>query len=195
MKISHSKQLLIFALPMALLVGPSCGSRNTESINDGSGGADSFVTEAGTVDNSRCARASRLPLSGGSVTVSSSTAGFSNEYGTQVNCGASFNTMLGPQVYYRVVSTKDQSYVVAVTPDFSYAKLYVFGFTCSATQINTDCASKGKSGDVYSGFLTKGKSSTLTFKPTASGQYIIAVDATSDSSYGFGTFALQVTEK
>ncbi len=186
-------RLAVF-LAIALFTA-NCGSRNTESTTDDGGGtiADQFVNEAGTVDNSLCKRASRLALKGGSVTVTGSTAGFSNEYGTQVNCGASFNTMLGSQVYYRVALTKAKSYKVSLSASFSSGRIYLFR-GCGAGQINADCGSEGKTGDVTSSSATSSSAASFFFTPSATRDYLIAVDSTSSSKSNNGDFTLIVEE-
>ncbi len=142
-------------------------------------------------DNTTCAKAKTIALTaGGSVTVSGTTAGVSNEY-TNVRCGSSYQ-MNGGQVYYRIYLTAGKTYKVSLSPQF-YAYLYLFGTTCGAGAIDADCASGGVSGD-FSGAIYSGNTGAIVFKPTTSGNYTIAVDSTSTSSYYQGAFSLTVEE-
>ena len=141
--------------------------------------------------NGTCANAKTLTLSGGTVSVSSTTEGLNNQYGTGINCGQSYYTLNGPQAYFKLAMTAGKSYAISLTPGYSYARFYVFGTACNETAINAACGSSGKTG-LFSGAAYSGRGVTSTFSPPSSGTYTIAVDATSAGAAG--TFDLTVTE-
>ncbi len=179
---------------VVLTSGFGCSSRSADNVYDGGPALpDSFVTEAGVVDNSTCKRATQIALSGGSVTVSGSTKGFTNEYGTQVSCGASYNTMLGPQAYYKVALSKGKVYKLSLSASFYGAKMYVAQAKCSPTSINTDCGSEGKTGAVTTS-SSSSSTKSIFFTPPSSGSYLLVVDSSSSSKSNNGDFTLIVEE-
>ena len=139
--------------------------------------------------NGTCAGAAAMTVPS---TATGTTMGLSNEYGTQIYCGNVTTVMMGPQAYYKLSLTAGKTYTFTFTPDYYYARLYIFDGTCSAAAINADCSSGGKTGMV-SGYLTRGMANTVTFTPSTTGTYHVALDATYvSSSYGSGPFTLSV---
>ena len=154
-----------------------------------SGTFDLTLEEFTPPKNGTCAGATALTVP---AAVSGSTTGLTNEFGTQINCGNYSGVMIGPQAYYKVNLTAGKTYTFTFTPGYYYARMYIFDGTCSATAINSDCGSGGKTGAV-SGYITSGQSSTITFTPAMTGTYHVALDATYvNSSYGNGSFTLSV---
>lgn len=139
--------------------------------------------------NSTCKNATTLKLSSGKVSVSGTTSGVPNEF--SITCGKSY-AMNGPQVYYKVALTKGKSYKISLKPEF-HGYFYVFTNTCSPTQINGDCGSGGKTGDL-SNQVYKGNTGSLIFTPTVNDTFTIAVDSYSTSSYYQGKFTLSIEE-
>ncbi len=139
--------------------------------------------------NGTCAGAATMTVPS---TVSSSTVGLTNEYGTQIYCGNLSTVMRGPQAYYKLSLTAGKTYTFSFTPSYYYARLYIFGGTCNPSAINTDCSSGGKTGTV-SGYVTTGMTTQVSFTPSKTGTYHVALDATYVSgSYGSGPFTLSV---
>jgi hypothetical protein len=136
----------------------------------------------------RCAGASTLLLTDHKVTVQGTTVGASNEYGTGVRCGEA-TALAGPQRYYKLTLSESSVYRVTFKPDFD-AVLYLVS-DCSTNIINADCGSSGQSGD-FTGPVAAGTTATLTFVPSAGGDYLLAVDSAGASATG--TFQLTVEE-
>ena len=141
--------------------------------------------------NTTCAKAQPLTFVNNVATVSGSNATAQNEFGTGINCNAGYYTYPGPQVYYRVAMATGHTYRITLTDNF-YASMYVFRTTCTVSAINADCGSGGKTGAVRSS--VSGSNNTITFKPTVSGNYTIAIDSRYTNSYGKGNFTLKVED-
>jgi hypothetical protein len=139
--------------------------------------------------NGRCAAAQAVTLNpSGTTTITGDTTGVPNEYGSAIRCGG-FVSYYGPQLYYKFQLAAGKTYSFTLKPTFSYAGFYIFGSTCSSTSINTDCASRGKTGD-NSNAASPTSPASVSFSPTTSGVYHVAVD----SIYGtrWGKFTLEV---
>jgi hypothetical protein len=143
--------------------------------------------------NNKCAAPKALTLSGGKVTVQDSTTGAANEFGNQIDCGGTGNNsdFDGNQVYYSVSLTAGATYKVTLAPSF-YARLYLFGSTCTPATINANCGSAGVSGDYTSSTVYPNNTGGFVFKPATSGTYKIAVDSTGTNSNYHGAFTLSV---
>ncbi len=162
---------------------------------DGTHTQDLGYDKAKTVEDSAtpapgCAAAKKLTLVAGQVKVSGTTKGVTNEFGKSITCGTQ-DVQAGPQVYYSMDLLASKDYVITLTPAYSRAALYVFGATCTAPAINTDCGSGGKTGAISAG-TSAGDAVKILFSPTKDGTYTIAVDGRSESNYG--AFALAVQE-
>ena len=139
--------------------------------------------------NGTCAGAAAMTVPS---TVSGDTTGLSNEFGTQINCGSVYTIMMGPQAYYKLTLTAGKSYTFSFSPSYYYARMYIFDGTCSGAAINSDCGSGGQTGDV-GGYGSPGQTSTITFTPSKTGTYHVALDSTNvTGSYGYGSFTLSV---
>ena len=142
--------------------------------------------------NSACAKASNMSFSGTKVTVNGDTSKNAlNEYGKDVTCGG-YSALEGPQLYYKVSLTGAKAYRFTLKPTHA-AYMYVFpSSVCGiGTIIDTACKSQGKTG-AMAGPISKGTTKELIFKPTNSGDYVIAIDSTSMSEAG--PFSLDVEE-
>lgn len=142
-------------------------------------------------DNYKCANAKAVVFTAGKATYNATTIGGFNEYGTDIKCGGT-TALAGPQVYYKLTAKPKKAYRIKLTPKFS-AYLYVFtaaGCGVSGT-INSDCGSVGVSGDKM-GAIASSSSKTLFFRPANPGDFLIAVDASTDTT--IGNFDLEVEE-
>ena len=147
--------------------------------------------------NDVCSKAQKITLVNGKGSVSGSTTGAKNEYGTSVGCkqttGGQPIGMDGPQLYYKVSMTAGNTYDITLAPSYSYAGYYVFrAASCgSATNINNDCVG-GSSAHGANDLSITGSSDTMKFTPTLSGDYVIAVDGRRPQDHG--AFTLSVAE-
>jgi hypothetical protein len=135
-----------------------------------------------------------LTLGSGTTTINGDTTAIPNEFGTAINCGNYSTILKSSQVYFAFSLTGAKVYTFTLTPDYSSARFYLFGSTCDYTSINSACGSKGLSGFV-SEYVSKGQTKSMTFSPTTTGNYTLAVDGTSTSSYAYGKFKLEITTK
>jgi hypothetical protein len=153
---------------------------------------DTVVTDGPMGDagpGATCGSPIPLTLSGGQATATGDTTGIGNEFGMQIKCGGSYD-FDGPQLYYSVTLTQGTLYAITVTPTGWDASLYVFKDpTCDPTKINGEC--DGTDGG-YSEDGSSGDAETVYLWPSATGDYIIAVD--SWLSTGEGPFTLEVKE-
>ena len=131
-----------------------------------------------------CLAAKKIQLVNGGALITGSTAGASNEFGQQINCGGS-NAWDGHQVYYRVKLIPGANYEISLTPSFS-ARLYLFGDSCSPSTINIQCAKSGLSGKL----IVPNQTITTAVKAGPYSLHTIAVDANSKPYYG--SFKLQI---
>ena len=151
------------------------------------------VTESKPATNTTCKNAQTLSMGGGKVTVTGNTSGVLNEFGSTIRCGlSSYYALDGSQLYYKMFMSGVKQYKISFTPQFR-GRIYVFRNTCVAASINSDCGSKGKTGDV-SGYTYNNQTGQILFKPPAGGTYHIAVDSTGTSSYYAGKFSMTVQE-
>lgn len=144
--------------------------------------------------NDVCANAEPLSFAGGSASATGEVGPLltPDQYAT-LKCGKT-TAFDGPQVYYRFAATVNKTYEITLTAETaSSLYLYVFGASCAEADIETDCASGGTSGDVFSLSVSRGSSRTLSFIAPATGTFHIGVDKTSDADYG--TFRITVQEK
>ena len=136
--------------------------------------------------NSSCASAQAVKVP---ATITSDTTGATNEFGTSINCGNYLTIMRSTQLYYKVSLTAGKSYTFKMASKYHMASFYIFGGTCSASAINSDCGSGGKSGAV-SGNIYSGQTGTVTFKPGKTGTYVVAVDGTYPTYFGGFTLTI-----
>lgn len=136
----------------------------------------------------RCAQAKPISL-GAQVVDDTSKA--TNEYQNLICEGAPGTfSPLGPQLYYRLPTTKDTWYRIELTPTSHTALLYVFTGVCSEATIQKDCTSKGKTGVSSRLGILADERQAIYFKAPGS-QITIAVDSASASDSG--PFSLRVT--
>ncbi|MFT5434467.1 MAG: hypothetical protein ACI9OJ_005180 [Myxococcota bacterium] len=136
--------------------------------------------------NSVCAGAEHLTLTDGSVSIVGTTTGADDEFGTAVTCGTGF-WLDGPQVYYTVDLMAEHTYDFTFTPSFG-ARAFLFGDTCDAAEIQSQCSSSAISAELVATNATKSYSVT----PGADGRFTFAVD--SRAYAWFGRFELSISE-
>lgn len=156
----------------------------------GSTSAGSFtatVAEYTPPQNSTCAKAQALTLSGGQVTVTGDTTSMPNQWGNNINCGYYSGAFDGPQLYYKLPMTGGTSYEITFKPSYNGARFYVATNTCTVSAINASCGSNGASG-MYASAGSSG--TTAVFTPNKTGTYLIAAESQHPSYYG--TFTLTV---
>lgn len=140
--------------------------------------------------NGSCAKAKPLQLTAGKVAENGTTGGLKDEF-PNLTCGG-YSSFVGPQAYYTLPMSQGKGYKLTVTPTFS-AYLYVFSSAagCLESKIQTDCSSKGATGDRWGSISSSGPG-TYVFIPDKSDTYTIAIDSSSAST--FGDFKLEVEE-
>jgi hypothetical protein len=158
------------------------------------GAFDLDITEFTPALNGSCSGPQPVTLTAGTTTINGDTTAIPNEFGTAINCGNYSTILKSSQVYFAFTLTGGSSYTFSLTPDYSSARFYLFGTTCDYTSINSACGSKGQSGFV-STYVSKGQTKSMTFSPTTTGTYTLAIDGTSTSSYAYGKFKLEVSTK
>jgi hypothetical protein len=139
--------------------------------------------------NSTCATAAPITLAGGKTTVTGSTVGSKDEFST-LKCGG-YTAFAGPQVYYSLSMSQGKVYKFSITPAGFSAYTYLFSSSagCSASSIETSCASK-VSGDKWGSFYSKG---LFFFIPSTSGTYLLGVDSSSSTTQGEFTLDIEET--
>ena len=147
------------------------------------------VEDYSQADNSTCAKAKKLTLTAGKVTVLGTTFGAKNEFGQAIRCGGT-SDFDGDQLYYSVNLTAGKAYRMTLAPSFS-ARLYAFASTCNAACINAACASQGVTGHVTS-TIGSGSSGSFVLMPKTSATYRVAVDSPYTTSSG--SFSLTIEE-
>jgi hypothetical protein len=159
--------------------GDGCCPTGCNYLND----SDCGGAAAGT-----CAGAKLVSLTGGKAKVTGSTAGLADEFPT-LACGTYNIKVDGPQAYYKVYLSSASTYRFALTASFK-AYLYLFSAKagCSPSLMEADCKSGGVSGERAYG--SQYKTTSLYFKPAASGTYLVAVDSAYPDQKG--AFALVV---
>jgi len=190
--IRNSSRTIFFTAPRSGNFYVAVDSTSTSST--GKGAFTLFIDTYAVPTNFTCTKAERLTLNKGKVSVSGTTLGLSNEFGTGINCGSSYTTYAGPQAYYKVALKAGQAYKVSLNPSYSGGRFYIFGNTCDVNAINADCGSHGKTGAV-TGYVQSGGTGVYIFSPAASGTYTIAVDSTSGSYAGDFTLSVEETTK
>jgi hypothetical protein len=161
-----------------------------------SGGFTLTVQEYASPTNDSCGKAKTLVVpAGGSVTESGSTLGAVNEFSTGINCGHSYYTFHGNQLYYKVAMTAGKTYNITLDPTYYYAAVYIFGTTCTMNAINAACGSSGATG-AYATATSPSQNAVVQFKPPTSGTYTIAVDSRpySTSYASAGSFDLTIED-
>ncbi len=148
------------------------------------------VEEFTPPSNGTCAKAKALQLTSGKVVENGTTGGLKDEF-ANLNCGG-HSSFVGPQAYYTLPMTQGKGYKLTLTPTFS-AYMYVFSSAaaCQESKIQSDCSSKGATGDRWGSISSSGPG-TYVFLPDKSDTYTIAIDSSSATS--FGDFKLEVEE-
>ena len=146
------------------------------------------VSEVPPAANDTCVKAQLLTLTGGKGAASGDTSTASNQFGTSISCGTSYDYD-GPQVYYRVVLPAGKTHKITATPKTSW-DLTIYAFTdatCTASIISSQCASWiSDSGG-------KGKAESLSIATSTTAQnFILAVDSYAATQEG--AFDLVVEE-
>ena len=182
-----------------ILTSPVSGSYYiaVDSISTAASYSGAFtlnIEEHKTPTNGKCASPQAIKLVGGKATVKGSTTGLVNEFGTAINCKQNtYYVQDGPQAYYWLSLTAGQTYKVSLSPTF-YAGLYIFGNTCSASVINNDCGSNGKTGAADL-LVNPNQTDTIMFTPSKSGLHRIAVDSRANNYHGDFTLAVEQWKK
>ena len=156
--------------------------------NYASGSFTLTIEEYTPPNNGSCKKAQLLKLSGGKVSVTADTTGMPNDFGNSIHCGNYNGAYDGPQVYFSIVLTKGQPYVVRLNPKF-LSRFYVVGSTCDASKINKDCSSGGASG--ITATVSANGAGAVLFTPPATGSYHIAVDSQNPVYYGKFTLSVE----
>ena len=144
--------------------------------------------------NGTCAKPQAIKLVSGKATVNGSTTGMTNEFGNQIRCGYSYYyAMDGPQSYYWLSLTAGQIYKFSLTPKFS-AGMYVFGNTCTAGTINSNCGSNGSTGAVDIS-VSANQTDSFFYTPKTGGIHRIAVDSRSSGAHGAFTLVVEQWKK
>jgi len=135
--------------------------------------------------NSRCASPQVVTLASNPTVIQASTTGAPNEFGNQLTCTKP-KALTASQLYYQLSLLAGKTYTITALPvDIWDVALYAFtGKTCSASSINSQCAS------FYSDAAGKLMKETLTITPSTNADYVIGVDSISSSQSG--QFSLSV---
>jgi hypothetical protein len=135
----------------------------------------------------KCSSPKSITLSSSPTVLSQSTALASNEFGTTIKCGLSYD-FDGPQLYYLLSLEQSKTYTIEVTPTGWDVVLYLFtDTTCDPATINSQCLPTQMHAD---GFYI-GEKETLTISPSVSMSYILAVDTWSPDQKG--AFSLSIS--
>jgi len=186
-KTSHSKTGYLLFTPKAT------GKFHLAVDSTSSSGAGPYklaVEEVQTPVNGTCAKAQAVTLAPKvTTTVLGDTTSMPNEFGTQVYCGNYTTVLPGNQAYFKLNLTGGQKYDFTLKPTFSDARFYLFGSSCKPADINQDCGSGGKTGDISKSIYAN-YSGSLSWTPPKTGVYHLAVDSTKPTQKGF--FTLQI---
>lgn len=185
------------AFKEAAFTAPTTGTYHIavdSTVDYGQGAFTLEIEEFTAPTNGVCAAPTPITLTNGAATVQGSTFGTVDEYGTAVDCTGSTD-FDGPQAYYELDVKAGKFYDITLAPTFSLAYLYIFSQTagCTAAGINASCGSAGDTGDYTTSSASASTPRALTFKPTAPGKYVIAVES-SGPTY-FGDFTLDIKEQ
>ncbi len=158
--------------------------------NDEFGDFTVNIEEFSTATNATCATAQQITLVQNSAQVTGFTVGTADEFAGAIKCGGSSAFAAG-QTYYKVDLTAGLEYTFTLSADFD-ARAYYFrgGTNCQATAIETDCSSTTV-GDGGLLSLTAGGQESVTFIPTVSQTYYIAIDGVAAGDVG--RYQLDVT--
>jgi hypothetical protein len=107
-----------------------------------------------------------------------------------VDCGDPKGPWPGPQAYHRISLKAGIQYTLTLKPEASFdPALYAFpaATACTAADVNKACT--GLASDT----LGAGTQESLTLKPAADTDYIVAVDSWSASEVG--TFSLEIASQ
>lgn len=140
--------------------------------------------------NAICSGATLVNLGSGTTTVTGDTTGMTNEFGTAINCGNLNTIFRGTQAYYKFNLVSGKTYTFRLTASFYYNAFYIFSGSCGMGPINASCGSGGKTGDVSSTSYSTG-TKTVTFTPSTTGVYFVAVDSTQTNRFGAFTLTIQ----
>jgi hypothetical protein len=174
---------------------PPAGNYIIAVDSQGAGEAGAFTLEVEDFTpaaNGTCAGAQPIALSGGKASVSGSTLGLADE-NPALKCGG-YTAFNGPQAYYTIGMTAGKAYRIDFVPSGFSGYLYIFSSAaaCAANGIETDCASKGATGDKWGPYSS---TASVYFVPGQSGTYTLAVDGAVSTYTSFsGDFTLDVTE-
>lgn len=127
----------------------------------------------------RCWGAAPIALVDGKASLTGSTEGASNEYGSGIRCGET-SALVGPQRYFRLQLVQGMSYRVELKPTFA-AALYLIS-SCGQSTINVDCGSGGATGALS--LVPAGEVRSIHFAPPATGEYRLVVDSAAESARG-----------
>jgi hypothetical protein len=166
--------------------GPYILAVDATTFSPDASGAFVLTLEKTTLtENGQCAKAKLLDLSTGQATVKGSTVGMENEFGQQIKCGGKAD-MDGPQVYYQLLLTPNQTYELVLETSFE-TQLVLFGSNCTAAAIEDDCASHGLTGDIRE--IRSSGGTTLQFRAS---QALMTVAVDSLMELYAGAFTLKV---
>ncbi len=142
--------------------------------------------------NGKCTTADPITLVNGKATITGSTLGLTNEFGTSIMCSNSFTNYDGEQAYYKLTAKAGKAYKMTYAPTFtSYWYVFQAGSCGATTAMNNDCDSGGQAGDDYQSVYSSSPE-TQVFRPLTPGDYIIALD--SNWAGTAGAFQLDIEE-
>ena len=184
-----------------LMLAPSTTGNITLAVDSFSGmnhGAFTLkITEFTPDKASVCKTATSAVVGTTKVTLSGDTSKAAlDEGGANITCGKG-TALTGPQVYHKVTMTAGSAYSLSLTPSFD-ATLYVFPATyCGvAASIQLSCSGTTVGTGMVLGPISAGSTSSITFKPKSSEDYIVAVDSATVTQAGTFTLEMQqVTPK
>ena len=136
--------------------------------------------------NDTCAKATKLPISGGKGSVNGHTIGATNSV-SFTSTGCTKASTQGPDVFYAVDLTAGKSYRITATPASGYNHAIYLLSSCTAP--TSSCV--GGTDANYSGSVEK-----FDVTITKTGTYYIGVDTSyaASSTYAQGKFTLDVAE-
>jgi hypothetical protein len=122
--------------------------------------------------HSACLSPKTLALTTSPVSEAGDTSDAINEFDQTIECGSGYS-LEGPQVYYKVDLTAGKTYTITATPgtDWDIAVYAFTDLTCTAATIETQCTALFADDKMF------GDPEILTITPSASGTYVLAVDA------------------
>jgi len=155
------------------------------------------ITEFTPDKASVCKTATSAVVGTTKVTLSGDTSKAAlDEGGSSITCGKG-SALRGPQIYHKVAMTAGSAYNLSLSPNFD-ATLYVFPATyCGVgASIQLSCSGTTVGTGTVLGPISAGSTSSITFKPKSSEEYIVAVDSATVTQAGTFTLEMQqVTPK